>query len=366
MSAFAWRCCAMLLAPLAWTIPRLAAAQMGVLAQGVVDAEAWKTDTGSALLARDHGRASALGRADVWSAIEPLRDVVLFGELTAEAGAARRSSDEAVRAKQFGVRFSPSDALTIEGGRIQQIVGTFASRSLSFRNPLIGTPDGYTLSYPYGIAASGTTRMLDYRAALISLPLFHPSYTPAPSAAARPAVGAGITPFVGFRIGVSGTVGPYLNCNLSSLQLGGREWQAFRQRIAAADVELSSGYFEGHAEFTHSSYDVPGANPIVGYNGYLEGKLTVTPRLYIATRVERNDYPFVLPTTSAQWIAVRSAFSDAELGGGYRPTSTTLVKLSLRADRWTRSPNFGAPQANGYALAMQASQTFDLLDMMTR
>jgi hypothetical protein len=366
MPAIARRWYSILPALLFCTMPHVAVAQMGFLAQGVVDAEAWKTDTGSALLARDHGRASVLGRADIWSAIEPLRDVVLFGELSAETGAARRLSDDAVRAKQFGVRFSPSDALTIEGGRIQQIVGTFASRSLSLRNPLIGTPDGYTLEYPYGVAASGVTHVLDYRAAVVSLPIFHPGYTPAPTAAARPAVGVGITPFVGFRIGVSGTAGPYLNCNLSSTQLGEREWQAFRQRIAAADVELSRGYFEGHAEFTHSSYDVPGANPIVGYNGYLEGKFTFTPRFYLATRVERNDYPFILPTASAQWIAVRSAFSDAELGGGYRPTPTTLLKLSLRADRWTRSLNFGAPQANGYALAMQASQAFDLLDEVTR
>jgi hypothetical protein len=355
------------LALLACMAPGAAGAQGGILAQGVVDAELWKTDTGSALLARNRGRVGALGRLDAWGAIEPLRDLVLFGEVMVESGPARDESGTELSPKQFGLRYSPSDAFTIEGGRIQHVVGSFASRRLSFRNPLVGAPDGYASAYPYGVVASGTVRMLDYRAGIISLPLSHPDYTPPPSAAPRPAFGAGITPFTGLRVGVSGTVGPYLNRDLTSTQLGAAGWRKFHQRILAVDLQLSSGYFEGHAEAARGSYDVPGrADAILGYNGYLEGKYTFTPRFYLATRVERNDYPFILPLSGAQWIAVRSAFSDVELGGGYRPTSTTLLKLSLRGDRWTRSPNYGAPQANGYAVAMQLSQLFDLVDMATR
>jgi hypothetical protein len=347
--------------------PGVAAAQGGFLAQGVVDAELWKTDTGSTLLARNRGRPGAVGRLDAWSAIEPLRDVVLFGEVMVETGTARDEPGTELYPKQFGIRYSPSDAFTIEGGRMQHVVGAFASRRLSFRNPLVGVPDGYATAYPYGVVASGTVRLLDYRAGVNSLPLSHADYVPSPSAAPRPAFGLGVTPFTGFRVGVSGTVGPYLNRDLSPAQLAGREWRDFHQRVAAMDVQLSSGYFEGHAEAARGSYDVPGhTDPIVGYNGYLEGKYTFTPRFYLATRVERNDYPFILPLSSGQWVAVRSAFSDAELGGGYRPTSSTLLKLSARADRWTQSPNYGAPQTNGYAVVMQLSQLFDLVEMVGR
>jgi hypothetical protein len=336
----------------------------GFLAQGVVDAELWKTDASSALLARNGGRGSVLGRLDAWSAYEARADLVLFGEMMIEAGPARDEPGTELYPKQFGVRYSPSDAFTIEGGRLQHIVGAFAARRLSFRNPLIGTPDGYATAYPYGVVASGTAGRVDYRAGILSLPLSHPDYVPVPSASPRPAFGLGITPFMGFRVGVSGTVGPYLNRELGPAQLAGREWRDYHQRVVAADAQLSFGYLETHAEAARGSYDVPGrADAILGYSGYVEGKYTLAPRFYLATRVERNDYPFILPLANGQWVAVRSAFSDVELGGGYRPTSSTLLKLSIRADRWTRSTNVGAPQANGYAVVMQGSQTFDLVEM---
>ncbi|MDB4898283.1 MAG: hypothetical protein JWN53_91 [Gemmatimonadetes bacterium] len=347
--------------------PGLARAQGGFLAQGVVDAELWKTDAASALLARNGGRTSALGRVDVWSALEPLRDVVLFGEMMVESGPARNESGTELYPKQFGVRYSPSDAFTIEGGRIQHVVGAFAARQLSFRNPLIGVPDGYATAYPYGVVVSGAVGRVDYRGGIVSLPLSHPDYVPVPSASPRPAFGMGITPFTGFHVGVSGTVGPYLNRDLAPTQLSGRGWSDYHQRVVATDAQLSFGYLETHAEAARGSYDVPGrAEAILGYSGYVEGKYTLAPRLYLATRAERNDYPFILPLGSGQWVAVRSAFSDVELGGGYRPSSATLLKLSVRADRWTRSTNVGAPQANGYALVMQLSQTFDLVEMTRR
>ena len=80
--------------------------------------------------------------------------------------------------------------------------------------------------------------------------------------------------------------------------------------------------------------------------------------------MERNDYPFITPLNTGSWVAVRSAFSDVEAGAGYRLGASTLLKLSVRTDRWTASPNYGAPQANGYAIAMQLGQQFDVLDLV--
>lgn len=340
-----------------------ARAQGGWLLQGVLDAELWKTDSASALLARNGGRPGALARVDLWGAVEPLRDVILFGEILGETGSGRDEPGSEIYLDQLGVRYTPSESFTIEAGRVRHPVGLFSTRRLSFRNPMVSAPDGYAGVYPSGVVVSGTLSRVDYRAGMISLPLTREGYVPEAGEQYRPAIGLGVTPVVGVRIGMSASVGSYLNAGIPTAQLAGREWCDWRQRIAAVDVQLSRGYVELDAEAVHASYEVPGGSPIAGASGYVEGKYTVTPRVYVATRVERNDYPYIAERDGGGWIAVRSAFSDAEVAGGYRPAAATLLKLAVRREYRTPSPNPGAPQANGYAVALQLSQQFDVADL---
>jgi hypothetical protein len=198
------------------SLARSAEAQGGFLFQGVGDLEIWKTDSASSLLARGGGKLAPLYRGDVWMAIEPIRNLVVFDETLAETGSARDESGTEIYAKQYGLRYSPSDAFQFEGGKIRQIVGAFSSRQLSFRNPLIGQPDGYVASYPRGVRVDGSVGVMDYRAGMVNLPVYRPGYVPDPSAALRPAIGFGVTPVTGIRVGLTGTVGPYLNHDLSS------------------------------------------------------------------------------------------------------------------------------------------------------
>jgi hypothetical protein len=346
-----------------------ARAQGGFLVQGLMDVEVWKTDSASLLLARGSGHPALLGRADLWAAFEPFRNVVLFGEAIGEAGPARDGPGSESYMKQYGIRFSPSDAFTLEAGKVRQIVGTFSSRQLSFRNPLIGTPDGYATSYPIGVRLDGSAGMIDYRVGALSLPLFRAGYVPIPSDAIRPAFGAGITPVVGVRFGMSATMGAYLNDAFTQGQLRAEDWKSFKQSVVAADLQLSRGYFEGHAELAHSTYDVPGRpTEIKGLLFYLEPKYTFTPRFFMAARYERNDYPYISPifATSPIWIANRVVLQDVEMGGGFRATASTLLKLSVRADHWAPNANKNAPHDNGYAVALQWSQVFDFMELAAR
>lgn len=351
---------------LATLAPVPVSAQIAFMARGVADVEGWQTDSSSSLLARNGGRPAMVGRMTIWSAVEPWRDVVFFGEVQGEGGSGRAEGGSEVYVEQYGARWTPSDAMMIEVGKMPHAVGVFSARHLSFRNPLIGMPDGYALVYPLGVRVSGSKSVVDYRAAVLSKPLAHEGYTPDPSPALRPAVGAGITPFTGFRIGGSATVGPYLGRDLAPTLYAGRDWKRFRQRIVAADVQFSRGYFESYAEIAHGSYDVPErSEPIDGLTWYVETKYTFTPRVYLAVRVEQNDYPFIRPRDAQSWTVGRSAFSDVEAGGGLRLTSSTLVKLSVRADHWVPNPNPRAPDASGHAIALQLSQTFDLMGLAT-
>lgn len=357
---------AMTFAAIAAAFPgRMAHAQGGVLLQGVFDLELWKTNGQSALLARNDGRLGPVARGDVWTAVEPFRDIVAFAEVMGETGSGRDEPGSEVYARQFGVRYAPSDAFTITAGRVPQVVGAFSARQLSFRNPLIGVPDGYATAYPNVLRVDGTRGMVDYRAGLVDLPFYRPGYVPEPSRAVRPAIGIGITPVTGFRIGASGTVGSYLNDGLGDSLLAGQPWTAYKQRIAAAELQFSHGYFDANAELAWSSYDVPGKPATKGVLYYVEPRYTFSPRVFVAARYERNYYPFIAPRNSG-WISSHSDLSDVELGLGFRATPATLLKVSVRGDHWAPNPNPGAPQANGTAVAVQWSQLVDFMELAAR
>ena len=66
------------------------------------------------------------------------------------------------------------------------------------------------------------------------------------------------------------------------------------------------------------------------------------------------------------WVANRVIFNDVEIGGGFRATASTLLKLSIRADYWTPNVNPLAPHDNGYAVAAQWSHIFDFVELATR
>ena len=181
-------------------------AQGGVLLQGIVDGEAWSTSATSNLLTRAGGHPAGLGRLTAWGAWEPFRAFVFYAEGELETGGATTAPETEVYSHQFGIRYSPSRLAVIDVGRVAPVIGTFASRHYSTRNPLIGVPDGYSIDYPLAIKLSGETAHFDYRAAIVSLPTTHAAYQPDPTDRPRPAIGAGVTPFVGFRLGGSFTM----------------------------------------------------------------------------------------------------------------------------------------------------------------
>ena len=344
--------------------PSLARAQGGAMLQGVADVELWKTDAGSRLLARNDGRAAWLGRVHLWGAWEPVLGLTFYALGEVEGGPAEGHSEVAV--DQAGVRWTRSSAFVADAGIINSPVGAFAARRLSTRNPLIGSPDGYPVTYPLGLQLSGAGRVLDWRVAVVSLPVTHESYMPAPGAAARPAAGVGITPTTGLRIGASWTAGPYLNGDLTSALLAGEDWASYGQQVAAIDVQASRGYLEVWAEAGRSSYELPTvARPLRGVAGYAETRYTFSPRWYVAARAERNDYPYVEAVDDA-WEVTSADVRNVEAGFGFRPSSHQLLKVTWRRDQWHVAPELRAYLPAGHAIAVQFSQAFDVLAIADR
>src|ERR1043165_7115621 len=177
---------AFLLAPLT-----TAAAQGGLLLQGLIDVEGWATDSSSNLLTRNYGKPGAVIRGQLWGAVEPIRGVFLFAQGEVEGGNARQFGDRYTEKSidQAGLRWVRSPGLVLNAGKLIYPVGTFGPRVFSTRNPLIGVPGGYSAVYPIGATASGELRHFDYRVGVVSLPLSLEGYQPTPDPAPRPEIG---------------------------------------------------------------------------------------------------------------------------------------------------------------------------------
>jgi hypothetical protein len=346
-----------------------AGAQGGIQLQGIADLELWATDSTSNLLTRNKGNPGGVFRLQMWSAVEPWLGVFLFAQARAEGGNARAFEDRGIHTvlEQGGLRVARDPRLVVNVGRMFHPVGAFAARIFSTRNPLIGIPDGYSPVYPGGAMVSGEVERFDYRGAFVMQPLTHRDYVPRAGQALRPAVGFGVRPFTGLRIGASATIGPYLNRDITDAQLASREWHAYRQRIIAGDVQYGVGHFDLRAEYAWSDFEVPRSGRIDGHTEYVEARYTVTPRLFVAARAEVNNYPFIRPRNEAEWTSRRTEFKDWEAGAGLRLTESTLLKASYRADDWVQTAanaNFVRP--GGRALAVQLSQSFDVMDWVEK
>jgi hypothetical protein len=286
---------------------------------------------------------------------------------TLEGGNARTEPGTEWYTDIVGVRYIWSEALVVDGGRMSHPVGSFASRRYSTRNPLIGVPDGYPVEYPLGVQLSGAYGRVDYRAAVVSMPVYHENYVPEPTATARPAVGGGITLATGVRVGASATWGPYLNCDLTQSLLAGRSWRSYQQRVGGVDAQISRGYLEFRGEVAAAQYEVPAdgasaATIVHGLTYYGEAKYTLAPRLFVAARVERNDYAYIQPISDTTWVASPTNMYNGEVGAGYRLNAQTLLKASVRADRWQVPRAMRAFLPDGAAFALQVSRAFDVLD----
>lgn len=343
----------------------VAAAQGGASLQAVMDVEGWSTDSASALLAKNHGHAAALGRLRLYAAAEPAKGLVAYVQSEIAGGSANDESFSA-EIEQAGLRYTRTRALVFDAGIIPQIVGMFASRHVSTRNPLIGDPDGYAIAYPAGVRLSGKTTFADYRLGVVSLPVYNERWMPKPTAAPHFAIGAGVTPTAGVRIGTSASMGPWLRSDFDAATLRDKSWRSYDQRVIAFDAELSRGYADFHSELAHAWHEVPGREKMLhGASWYAELAYALTPRIFTAVRAEENDYPYLKPFGSI-WSGNDVRVSNGEAGVGYRFSAAQTLKLSYRRDHWNVAPTPGVLLPDGHSIAMQLTTAVDVLGAIDR
>jgi hypothetical protein len=325
-----------------------------------------KTDAGSRLLALNDGNPVIDGQLYGWFAYQPANGLRLMavGEVYGVTG---HDSELAAELQLLSLRWWRSRAARVELGKILLPIGEFASRRFANVNPLIGQPDTYVDEYPWGVSLTGAAGHLDYTAAVVSLPAVNVRYTPEPGSRMRPMIGMGITAGPRLHVGAAVTYGSYLNADLDDQLPAGTSWQDFRQTVATADVRYSVGRLDTRGEAVWSSYQVPTvANAVHGLGWYLEPRLTISPRLFLAARYEHNRYPFVQPINPGFWVGTATTQMNGEVGLGYRLSPDALVKTSLRVDHWPVHELPGVTFPDGYALAVQLSLHSDIVQLFTR
>jgi hypothetical protein len=343
-------------------------AQDWYLVQGLVDAELYDTDTDSPALTRNDGDLAALGRLQLWTALQLSPTLQFYARGVLEGDNFQGSGQVDADLQQAALRYTRLSApwLMIEAGKILSPMTAYAERSLSMQNPLIAQPYLYATGYPWGAKLVGSAGWFDYQAAWIDPSDADPDYQAIePDRAYRPALAAGVTPLTGLRFGLSWTQGPYLNREANDHLPTGHQWRDYDQRALGFDLQFSRGYLEINGQLLRTHYEVPYHDSVPADSTYwLELKYTWTPRLYAAVRYQGVEATYVDVSGYHYWYAGTRKFNALEIGVGYRFSRDLLFKVTYQTDHWDE-PDYGyAAHATGDALGLQLSWFFDLVSLL--
>ena len=178
--------------------------------------------------------------------------------------------------------------------------------------------------YPYGAQVTVSARHWDARGAVIDTAPMRVRRVFAvtnPPRFTNVVFGAGVTPFVGFRVGGSVTHGGWLRAGESPVVTADHDATVF-----TIESELSFRYTKLSGEWVRDAVSTDtGDRAATGW--FVQGQQTLTPRWFLAGRIERMSSPAVLSATLIQ----DQHFSGTLETLGYRLTPDITLRLEHRA-----------------------------------
>jgi hypothetical protein len=232
-------------------------------------------------------------------------------------------------------------AVRVEGGYIPSPIGLANLTLRPHLNPTIAQPAELFTSipsleprgprinlltgmYPLGAQAMVSALHWDARVAVIDTsPLrlrrvFASPPRPNPPRFTNVVIGAGVTPFVGFRVGASVTRGGWMRAGESPTITENRD-----ATVATVESELSFRHTSLAGEWVHDTLETSfGDRAASGW--YVQGAQALSPRWFVAARVER------INTTLPLAIAVDQHFKASEQTIGFRLTPELTLRASHR------------------------------------
>jgi hypothetical protein len=243
-------------------------------------------------------------------------------------------------------------ALRVEGGYIPSPIGLANLTLRPHLNPTIAQPAELFTSipsleprgprvnllsglYPLGAQATLSTVHWDARVAVMdSSPLrlrrvFASYDRPNPPRFTNVVVGAGVTPLVGLRIGASVTRGGWMRADESPTTTGTRD-----ATVATIESEFAFRHTSLAAEWVHDTLDTSlGDRAMNGW--YVQGAQSISPRWFVAARVERINTTLPVPDATQQH------FNATEQTLGFRLTPEITVRASHRQAERFGTAEFG-------------------------
>jgi len=265
---------------------------------------------------------------------------------------------------------SPTRDLHLLAGKIPWAIGTYAPRTYSNHNPLIGAPlmyqyhtslvwyeppanadvllsaagtgqygvnyYGFGMSrgmalvddsyWDVGATLTGSARPLEYALGVTS---GTPGWatTSQDENDGKTVLGrVGLAPLPGLRFGVSGAYGPYLVSKLNPELPAGHSADDYHQELGMADLELLAGHVEFRAEGAQNVWQTPTVGDLRVSSGYAELKYTLPFGAFLAGRYDLMRFGDIKDSSgvSRPWD---SDVDRLETGVGYRFTREAVGKL---------------------------------------
>lgn len=275
----------------------------------------------------------------------------------------------------------PERDLNVQAGKIPWPIGTWAPRTYSDRNPLIGAPLlyqyhsslawsdvpadvdallaaagqgatglGYTGSdadrgmpivddsyWDVGVTVTGSRRPLEYAVSVMAGAPGWGSTMEDDNSGKTVAGRVGVQPHPALRVGVSGAIGPYLGDWVRHALPPGRVANDYDQRLLMADAEFSLGPLDLRAEGADNVWETSFAGDLGVRSGYIEGRIALASGAFLAGRWDELRFDDVADSsgTVRSWDA---NVSRVEAGIGYRFTRDVVGKTT-----WQRTQVAGRP-----------------------
>jgi hypothetical protein len=143
-------------------------------------------------------------------------------------------------------------------------------------------------------------------------------------------IGAGVTPFVGLRVGGSVTRGGWQRAGESPTVTADRD-----ATVVTIESDFSVRYTRIMAEWVRNTLETD-AGDVKASGWFAQAQQTLTPRWFVAARLERISSPAITPLSTF----VDQHFTGTEEIVGYRVTPAITIRGGHRARRGFGRPGF--------------------------
>jgi hypothetical protein len=184
-------------------------------------------------------------------------------------------------------------------------------------------------SYPLGAQVTVSSAHWDARGGVINAAptrIYAVGRPSSPKQSPAVVAGAGVTPLIGLRIGVSFARGNYA----TAAEVTGPSRSDRTVSIVGSEVEYAFGYTKISGELVRSGFE-RGVGTAVAYQWFVQGLQTLSPRWFVAGRHESTLAPALVTSGG---IGESSRFAIVETAVGFRVTPD----VTLRGSFYTRKP----------------------------